>query len=128
MDIGLKFNSITQIMLTLMLSILSLSTLATPWDDKSSEEVVATLDKKFAEGKYSAKGADTCLMCHKKSAVVMAIFDGVHGNPNIKDSPMADLQCEACHGPLGNHNKGGKEPMITFGQNSPVPADRKSVV
>lgn len=67
MDIGLKFKSITQVMLAVMLSILSLSTLATPWDDKPPEEVVATLDKKFAEGKYSAKGADTCL--DRKSVV-----------------------------------------------------------
>ncbi|WP_252346028.1 hypothetical protein, partial [Shewanella indica] len=28
---------------------------------------------------------------------------------------MAGLQCEACHGPMGKHNRGGKEPMISFG-------------
>ena len=128
MEIRLKFKSIAKAMLCILLSIISISASATPWDDKKPEDVVATLDKKFAEGKYSAKGADTCLMCHKKSAVVMAIFDGVHGNPNVKASPMADLQCEACHGPLGNHNKGGKEPMITFGANSPVPAQKQNSV
>lgn len=128
MEIRLKFKSIAKAMLCILLSIVSISASATPWDDKKPEDVVATLDKKFAEGKYSAKGADTCLMCHKKSAVVMAIFDGVHGNPNVKASPMADLQCEACHGPLGNHNKGGKEPMITFGENSPVPAQKQNSV
>uniref|UniRef100_UPI0040476988 DmsE family decaheme c-type cytochrome n=1 Tax=Shewanella baltica TaxID=62322 RepID=UPI0040476988 len=128
MEIRLKFKSIAKAMLCILLSIVSISASATPWDDKKPEDVIATLDKKFAEGKYSAKGADTCLMCHKKSAVVMAIFDGVHGNPNVKASPMADLQCEACHGPLGNHNKGGKEPMITFGENSPVPAQKQNSV
>lgn len=39
---------------------------ASKWDDKMTpEQVEATLDKKFAEGSYSPKGADSCLMCHK---------------------------------------------------------------
>lgn len=120
---------------TKLVNLLMLTTMAfcfnvmsAPWDDQPPKEVEALLDKKFAEGKYSSKGADTCLMCHRKSPKVMELFDGVHGNANVKGSPMADLQCEACHGPLGSHNRGGKEPMITFGSNSPVPADKQNSV
>jgi len=107
---------------------ISFNILAAPWDDKDPAEVEAILDTKFIEGKYSPKGADSCLMCHRKSAEVMALFDGVHGNPDISGSPMADLQCEACHGPMGKHNRGGKEPMITFGADSPIPAQKQNSV
>lgn len=92
---------------------------AAKWDAKMSpEEVEATLDQKFAEGSYSPKGADSCLMCHKKSEKVMDLFKGVHGAIDSSKSPMAGLQCEACHGPMGKHNRGGNEPMITFGKGS----------
>ncbi|ABV35916.1 cytochrome c family protein [Shewanella sediminis HAW-EB3] len=74
---------------------------------------------KFEVGKYSNKGADTCLMCHKNNSKVMALFDGVHGEMGNSESPMAQLQCESCHGPQGKH-RGKNEPMITFGANSNV--------
>ncbi|MCL1099682.1 multiheme c-type cytochrome, partial [Shewanella gelidii] len=89
--------------------------LATPWDTLTPEQLEQQLEQKFAEGKYSKKGADTCLMCHKKNEHVMAIFEGTHGQASHPQSPMANLQCEACHGPIGQHNRGGKEPMIAFG-------------
>ena len=41
---------------------------------------------------------------------------------------MAGLQCEACHGPLGAHNKGGKEPMIAFGKESKLSAQSQNSV
>lgn len=109
-------------------TVITLAVNATPWDDMPAKEVESLLDKKFAEGQYSPKGADSCLMCHRKSQAVMDLFDGVHGDANVKGSPMADLQCEACHGPMGKHNRGGKEPMITFGQGSPVPTDKQNSV
>ncbi|MGS0679727.1 DmsE family decaheme c-type cytochrome [Shewanella sp. 125m-7] len=114
-------------LLLITLVALSTSVFSAPWDDQDPQEVEAILDKKFAEGQYSPKGADSCLMCHRKSDEVMALFDGVHGS-NAQGSPMADLQCEACHGPQGKHNRGGKEPMITFGSNSPVPAEKQNSV
>ncbi|NKF52121.1 cystathionine beta-synthase, partial [Shewanella sp. WXL01] len=55
---------------------------ATPWKNLDAEQLEATLVKKFSEGKYSSKGADSCLMCHKKNDTVTAIFDGVHGQIN----------------------------------------------
>lgn len=102
---------------------------ASKWDEKMTpEQVEATLDKKFAEGNYSPKGADSCLMCHKKSEKVMDLFKGVHGTIDSSKSPMAGLQCEACHGPMGQHNKGGNEPMITFGKQSTLSADKQNSV
>ncbi|KFZ37627.1 cystathionine beta-synthase [Shewanella mangrovi] len=102
--------------------------IATPWDDLSSEQLEQQLQTKFTEGNYSSKGADTCLMCHKKDAKVMALFDSVHGSLNSSKSPMAGLQCEACHGPLGQHNRGGKEPMIDFGHDSKLSAESQNSV
>lgn len=104
------------------LMLTSFSIQAVPWDQLPAEQLTKTLETKFSEGKYSKKGADTCLMCHKKSEAVMALFDGVHGQMIHPNSPMAGLQCEACHGPLGKHNKGGKEPMIAFGKDSKLDA------
>ncbi len=118
--------------LFILTSVFSLLTInvnanATPWDDLSSEQLEQQLVQKFTDGKYSPKGADSCLMCHKKNEKVMAIFDGAHGIASSK-SPMAGLQCEACHGPLGQHNKGGKEPMISFGAESKLPAQSQNSV
>ncbi|WP_277869346.1 multiheme c-type cytochrome, partial [Shewanella sp. 10N.286.52.B9] len=104
------------------------STNATPWDDLSSTQLEQQLIEKFAEGNYSPKGADNCLTCHRKNETVMDIFDGVHGNIASSDSPMAGLQCEACHGPQGQHNRGGKEPMIAFGSDSKLSAPTQNTV
>ncbi|TCN80768.1 DmsE family decaheme c-type cytochrome [Shewanella fodinae] len=101
---------------------------ATPWDNLSSEQLEQQLQAKFAEGNYSPKGADSCLMCHKKDPKVMALFDSTHGRLDNSKSPMAGLQCEACHGPLGNHNRGGKEPMIDFGPDSKLSAASQNSV
>lgn len=99
------------------------------WDKTMTpDEVEASLDLKFSEGKYSPKGADTCLMCHGKEKKVTALFQGVHGDTNSSKSPMAGLQCEACHGPLGLHNRGGKEPMITFGEKSTLNTQKQNSV
>jgi DmsE family decaheme c-type cytochrome len=72
-----------------------------------------------AQPAYSEKGADTCLMCHA-NAQVLPIFKTKHGNRADPRSPMAGLQCEACHGPGGEHVKAmmsGKmvPPPVTFG-------------
>ena len=101
---------------------------ATPWDELGSDKLEAILVDKFSAGEYSPKGADSCLMCHRRSDKVMAIFDGEHGQNNSNKSPMAGLQCEACHGPQGQHNKGGKEPMISFGAVSKLSANAQNTV
>ncbi|MCL1164447.1 DmsE family decaheme c-type cytochrome [Shewanella chilikensis] len=101
---------------------------ATPWDNLTATELEQQLTEKFSEGKYSPKGADSCLMCHKKDPKVMALFKGTHGGMNNSRLPMAGLQCEACHGPMGKHNRGGKEPMISFGPESKLSAESQNSV
>ncbi|WP_143165798.1 DmsE family decaheme c-type cytochrome [Ferrimonas marina] len=100
------------------------------WDDMPEEEYLEIVTEKFKEGNYSPKGADNCLMCHRRSAKVMALFDGAHGRTGPEASPMhpEQLQCEACHGPQGNHNRGGREPMLTFGPDAKLPAEAQNSV
>jgi DmsE family decaheme c-type cytochrome len=76
---------------------------------------------------YSKKGADTCLGCHD-DAVTLAVFHGKHGQPADARSPFGkgQLQCEACHGPAGDHTKRVKKgetrtPVIRFGRDSAAP-------
>lgn len=89
---------------------------------------VSASDEDKKENRYSEKGADTCLKCHDedyKRYRVMDIFYSKHGNRDNPRSPMAQLQCEACHGPIGDHEhepKVGQRrvPVIVFGKRSPV--------
>jgi DmsE family decaheme c-type cytochrome len=79
------------------------------------------------EPTYSKKGADTCLGCHDDE-VTLAVFHGKHGQPTDDRSPFGkgQLQCEACHGPAGDHTKRVKKgqtrpPVIRFGRDSAAP-------
>lgn len=99
-------------------------------------QIEQILDEKFAAGEYSRTGADQCLRCHDESSELngMGIFKNIHGSRKQKGSPFQSLQCEACHGPAGDHTKSRlrdgelREPMITFGTNSPVPAEKQNSV
>ena len=53
---------------------------------------------------YSREGADTCLSCHEDEGM-LAIFRTKHAVPSDSRSPFGhgQLQCEACHGPGGDH-------------------------
>ncbi len=82
---------------------------------------------------YSAKGADTCLMCHRMDRKVMAIFRSPHAQPGNPRSPFGHggLQCEACHGPGGAHVKAmGMKPagIVVFGPHSPTPVARQNAM
>jgi DmsE family decaheme c-type cytochrome len=76
----------------------------------------------LAAEEYSAKGADTCLMCHRSAKwAVMDIFKTKHGSRTDPDAPFANLQCESCHGPSNAHVKAKKksevQPQVSFGDN-----------
>lgn len=67
---------------------------------------------------YSRKGADTCLKCHDEDYryPVLPIFFSKHGNRHDSRTPMAQLQCESCHGPGRAH---AREPNVGF-QRAPI--------
>ena len=90
------------------------------------------LADKLRAGDYSRRGADTCLGCHDEDEAfpTLGVFLTVHGHPAVPGSPFemagrpappAGLQCEACHGPAGDHAQSilaagaQREPMLNFG-------------
>ena len=98
------------------------------------------LAEQLAAGDYSRRGADTCLGCHDDTEPFPtgALFATVHGHPEVTGSPFKTgssqsypegLQCEACHGPIGEHGQrmlregAEREPIVNFGQRSNASAD-----
>lgn len=72
-----------------------------------------------AEPELTEGGADTCLTCHNDPSM-QVIFRTPHGQQADPESPMAQLQCEACHGPGGDHAdrrqpRPGHAPVVNFG-------------
>ena len=99
---------------------------------ETSEFAHDELIAKLLAGEYSRRGADTCLGCHDEDEPfpTVDVFATVHGHPAVTGSPFemsgraslpAGLQCEACHGPSGDHDRrilpDGvlREPMVNFG-------------
>ena len=91
------------------------------------------LMRKLMAGDYSRRGADTCLACHDEEEPfpTLDLFRTVHGHPAVAGSPFemarasqspAGLQCEACHGPIGEHGRpilaqgAMREPILNFGR------------
>ena len=73
---------------------------------------------------YSRNGADSCIACHEEPST-LSVFHTKHAVPTDSRSPFGagQLQCEACHGPGGNHAgrvRRGQErpPVIRFGADS----------
>ena len=58
--------------------------------------------EELSAGELSPAGADTCLGCHNGENM-RVIFRTPHGQRADPESPMASLQCEACHGPGADH-------------------------
>ncbi len=87
-------------------------------------------DDSEAAPSYSRKGADTCLSCHDDDQTVLAVFRTVHSAPGNERSPFGQgqLQCEACHGPGGDHSgrvRRGQErsAMLSFLEADPTPVE-----
>lgn len=97
-------------------------------------------------GKFTEKGADTCIKCHDEDEAypVFDIFKTKHGQKGDKRSPFAGLQCEACHGPgiagaeamqevldkgghVGKVRPGQKRPpILNFGIKSDEPVEKQN--
>jgi predicted CXXCH cytochrome family protein len=85
-----------------------------------------------AQTDYSRDGADTCFRCHDDQTM-LAVFRTKHANPEDPRSPFGkgQLQCEACHGPGGDHTgrvrRGQDRPPIpAFGSNSTSPIEQQN--
>ncbi|NMH66659.1 DmsE family decaheme c-type cytochrome [Shewanella salipaludis] len=96
---------------------------------------VSTLELKQAAD-YSKDGADTCLGCHDEDSAfpVLSIFKTKHGSRTDPHSPLAQYQCESCHGPVGEHGKKrlrkgeNREAMITFTRGNEIPVAEKNAI
>lgn len=74
---------------------------------------------------YSRQGADTCLKCHD-SPEIMSVFRTPHAEKADPDTPFANLQCESCHGPGGEHGRRlrrgeTRPPILDFGRDESFP-------
>lgn len=101
----------------------------------SCQVIAAETSQKTAKPDFSKKGADTCLKCHDEDNEypIMPLFKTKHGEVNDPRTPMAKLQCETCHGPIGEHRKktkrGEKKPPIrAFGKNAWTPVEEQNEV
>jgi DmsE family decaheme c-type cytochrome len=91
-----------------------------------------TADASAETPQYSSKGADTCIVCHDDFEV-LSLFKTRHGQRADARSPFGkgNLQCEACHGPGGDHARrirSGQErpPIPHFGFNSTSSASERN--
>lgn len=81
---------------------------------------------------FSEGGADTCLTCHN-DPTMQVIFRTPHGQQVDPESPMAQLQCEACHGPGARHAdrrqpRPGHQPVTDFGAEARSSAEAQNAV
>jgi DmsE family decaheme c-type cytochrome len=81
---------------------------------------------------YSEAGADSCLGCHNDPNMLV-IFRTPHGQQVDPESPMAQLQCESCHGPGGEHAdrrqpRPGHQPVTDFGADALTAVDSQNAV
>jgi DmsE family decaheme c-type cytochrome len=103
-------------------------------DDKdgktTSPKVQLTIEEKDASvqkilhAKLSKEGANTCIGCHDvdNEYPVFPLFRTKHAVKSDPRSPMANQQCESCHGAGGIHVKAKKNEkrggtIINFGKN-----------
>jgi DmsE family decaheme c-type cytochrome len=81
---------------------------------------------------FSAEGADTCLGCHNGEDMLV-IFRTPHGQRADPASPMAQQQCESCHGPGGEHSgrratDGAHPPVTGFGEDTETAVAEQNAV
>ena len=114
----ISFGKLIWMTAIIILAVLSFGTVQAENQVENDSDIIEM--KRAAD--YSEGGADSCLNCHDQDSDYPAtkIFSGSHGSLTDKNSPMAKLQCETCHGPSGEHGvrrveEGEvREPMISF--------------
>ncbi|MGI2261376.1 cytochrome c3 family protein [Shewanella sp. GXUN23E] len=79
---------------------------------------------KFEQANYSQIGAAQCRECHKDA--MQGFLSSIHGNKTLAGSPAAGIECEACHGPLGQHaDEPQANPMLRPGPMTQANASAK---
>ena len=86
-----------------------------------ADEASSRVQAEPSSQSYSEFGADSCLTCHADQKTAL-VFIGPHGRRDQSSGPFGpeQLQCEACHGPGGDHarrvGKGERRPaVVSFG-------------
>jgi DmsE family decaheme c-type cytochrome len=89
-------------------------------------------DDEASDPEYSRRGADSCFACHDDQ-LTLAVFRTPHAMPQDPRSPFGhgQLQCEACHGPSGDHAgrvRRGQErpPSVSFGSGAATPVTQQN--
>lgn len=84
------------------------------------------------DAEFSRRGADSCIACHGDDET-LAVFRTPHGSPSDPRSPFGhgQLQCEACHGPGGEHagrvRRGQERPaIISFSDRYPASVETEN--
>ncbi|MGI9304346.1 MAG: DmsE family decaheme c-type cytochrome [Gammaproteobacteria bacterium] len=104
--------------------------------DTENSDTESDVTKSESAREYSRRGADTCLACHDEESEfpVYAIFKTKHAQRADERTPFANLQCEQCHGAIGEHGKKRlregevREPMMTFGAKSTASAQQQNAI
>jgi DmsE family decaheme c-type cytochrome len=118
-------RGLTLVMARIAVSVLAFSAFSAAAADESGPTALAS-------DSYSNEGADTCLTCHNDERM-LAIFRTPHGQQADPESPMANLQCENCHGPGARHSgrratRPDHRPVIDFGPDAEAPIDEQNAV
>lgn len=99
--------ALTRFVLITLCGFLTLSS----WADEIRDDVLIS---KLTQANYSAQGAITCETCHED--FMSSYLESIHGNKQIEGSPADGIECEACHGPIGEHAENPQSyPMIRLG-------------
>jgi DmsE family decaheme c-type cytochrome len=84
---------------------------------------------------YTEEGADSCLKCHDEDSEVpvLDLFKTRHAVKADARTPFAQLQCESCHGPGGEHarrvRRGEPRPPIrNFGKRAATPIAEQNAI
>ena len=100
-----------------------------PLTIEAAEAAVQAVD----QGDYTGRGADSCQKCHDEDNEypVLPIFKTKHAVSTDERTPFAGLQCEACHGPGGEHAQRVRSgetraPILSFSKDSWTPVQEQN--
>ena len=131
--------------LTLLIALFAAAPLLAAADDDDEEappprvkytpELAEETVQRVLDAGPAKKGADTCLKCHDEDNAypIMPLFKTKHGTAVDPRTPFANDQCEACHGPGGEHQEEPdddepKAPIFNFGKKAWTPVKQQNAM